>query len=89
MPQTIYDFENHFQDKFCTPVVLRWQRSRADGEVQWTSNSALLPAPQTRIEGITQSVSQKIKAKHREADSEAWKDDEPRRDFDVLLTSDR
>ncbi len=50
---------------------------------------AFLQAPQTRIEGITQGVSQEIEAKHSYADSEAWEEDEPRRDFDVLLTSDR
>ena len=67
----------------------RGGKGRADGEVQWTSSLAFLPTPQTRIEGIAQSISQKIKAKHREADSEARKEDEPWRDFDVLLPCNR
>jgi len=33
--------------------------------------SAFLHAPQTRVEGITPGVSQKIEAKHSYADSEA------------------
>ena len=50
---------------------------------------AFLQAPQTRIEGIAQGVSQEIKAKHSDADSETREKDEPGRNFDVLLTSDR
>ena len=48
-----------------------------------------LQAPQTRIEGIAQAVSQEIKAKHSCAGSETREEDEPRRNFDVLLISDR
>ena len=51
--------------------------------------SAFLPASQTRIEGIAEGVSQEIEAKYGYADSEAREEDEPGRNFDVLLTSDR
>ena len=51
--------------------------------------SAFLQAFQTGIEGIAQGVSQEIEAKHSHADSEAREEDEPRRDFDVLLPCNR
>ena len=51
--------------------------------------SAFLPASQTRIEGIAEGVSQEIEAKHGYADSEAREEDEPGRNFDVLLARDR
>jgi hypothetical protein len=44
---------------------------------------AFLQAPQARIEGITQGVSQEIEAKHSYTDSEMWEEDEPWRDFSV------
>ena len=51
--------------------------------------SAFLQASQTWIEGIAEGVSQEIEAKHGYADREAREEDEPGRNFDVLLTSDR
>ena len=57
--------------------------------IQECTALAFLPAPQTRVEGISQGVSLEINGKLRDADGETREEDEPRRDFDVLLTSDR
>jgi hypothetical protein len=61
--------------------------------VYFLGHTALLSVPASPSDADRRhhagGVSQEIEAKHSYADREAWEEDEPRRDFDVLLASDR